>query len=157
MRKLNLKKSSNKISAQSNATEQNRKKLSKNFFDCVKPVYESSKKFGLMIFSIKYSSNGEMENCEVHCMHIIWFIVSVSLFLSLTVFSAIVLVPVEYGNIRTTIFVRGRRVLMTINLILCAISTISNMLNRHRLIDMMKMINSYDKEVHQYMYFIFSM
>lgn len=120
-----------------------------NFFDCVKPAYETSKKFGLMTFSIRYTANNEMEGTYVRSIDIVIFIISVLSYLVLGCLFVIFIIPISVLDFKTTVLLQSKQIFLTVSIFLCVISTIINMLNRHRLIEIVKMINTFDKEVNK--------
>ncbi|XP_055325793.1 uncharacterized protein LOC129579645 [Sitodiplosis mosellana] len=130
------------------------KATSMTIFDCAIPVYEISKKFGLMIFPINYTVNGEMECSELRFKDIFWFIFSVSWSSVFGFLSASFLIPVTAQDVETSILIRSIRVLLTIGSFLCSISTVINMLNRHRLVDILKMLNAFDKEIRAFAVYV---
>lgn len=124
-----------------------KRKTSINFFGCVKPVYDTSKKFGLMIFSIKYTANGEMESSHVGFMDIFWFIATMLLNVTFGILSFIFLVPFTNADVQFTILFRTKTILMTASQFLCLYSTALSFVYRDRLVEMMRTINEFDKEV----------
>lgn len=131
-----------------------RSKTSLNFIDCVKPIFDSSKKFGLMTFTIIFATNGEAEKINVNFKDILWFITSVLISLTTGMLSILYLVPMDSDDIHTTILIRSRNLLLTAAVFLCTISAMTNMINRQHFIDIVKMITECDKKVeNKFIYF----
>lgn len=116
-----------------------------NFFDCVRPVYRTGRLFGLLPFTLNYTSNGEIDSCSLRITDILWFLISVAICIIFSLLGYSALSPTQ--DIRTTILLLGGRLVLISGVSLAGISIIIDIFNRHRLVELVKAINLFDQEV----------
>lgn len=122
-----------------------------NFYDCVKPIYRTGRFVGLLPFTLNYTSNGEIDSCSLSLIDIFWFVISIVICITFSLLGYLKLTPTQ--DTRTTILLIGGRLLVISGVFLAGISTIIDMFNRHRLVKLVKAINSFDQEVIEAMIF----
>lgn len=137
----------------SNAQKLQKKSL--NFFHCVQPVYIISRIFGLLPFSIQYNPNGCVKAAKVTVFDGFWFIGSIglNLFFGYRVASDIPDMPKEESSI---LFI-GFRTVFVICFILTALSTVLDMMNRNRIVKIVKDLTEFDNSVSKIETFTFAL
>lgn len=114
--------------------------------NCLRPIYYFSRILGLLSFSIIRDMNGEIQNIRVHLFDLLWFMVSICVFLILIIMACIsVDLPQKTNSTRLLIF--GQRVHSILVLINAAIMIIMDMCNRFRILNIVQKFTTFDKEV----------
>lgn len=126
---------------------------SSNISESVKIAYRAARIYGLLPYTINYNSNGEIDSCSVRAFDILWFIITVTTSVTFSVFGFFALTPT--ADIRTTVLLLGGRIILIGSVLLTAISIVLDELNRHRIVDMLKTITFFDKEVKRSFFFAF--
>lgn len=118
---------------------------STNFFDCVKLLRFVARCYGLLSFSINYTSNREIKNCELRAFDLIYALTHIIMCLASFVFT------LEYftapQNIWGMILLFGMEFLLISAILMAAVSIVLDILNRNRLIEMLQKIQQFDKLV----------
>lgn len=117
-----------------------------NFIHSFHPIYIFSRMFGLMPFSIVYYPNGDVEKPKVSILDAIWFAILLSIYVFgfSVVLSFVIDEPPDstMSWITTIVFTLSSES----SLIFCCLSSIANMGNRFKLIDILKMFIIFDQE-----------
>lgn len=117
-----------------------------NFSCSVRPIYYFSRAFGLCPFTLVYDSNGDIQEARVTTLDIIWFLISTILYLFMAFFCyANMHRPQDTGE--SQILLIGDYAHLIFGLINGAIMVSLDMFNRHKFIDFIKKIITFDKEV----------
>lgn len=134
-----------KIAALLNILTAKKSAFSTNLFDCIKPVRIMAKAYGLQSFSITCTSNGEIDGCKLRRFDIFWFIVHFTLSIALSALNYSYLTPAD--DTWSMVLLSGMQIFLILALLLAALSIALDILNRKRLIKMLKNINDFDKQV----------
>lgn len=126
-----------------------------SFFDSVKLVYRVGRLFGLLPFTLNYKLNGEIDSCRLRIIDILWFVITVALCMASSVLGYSALTPTQDN--RTTFLLFGGRIVLIGGVSLAAISIVMDFFNRHRLVELVKSINSFDQEVMQKLTFVLNL
>lgn len=140
--------------AQASAADQTRatinsEKLQKfDFMYSFRPLYYISRIFGYMPFSIVCDSNDSIKGPKIRLFDSIWFIIAMSVYISSAI---MILQNVEYpeiqSNIVMTVLKSSDHLVLAFMLIFGAVIIVMDMLNRFKLVDILKDINTFDEEV----------
>lgn len=117
-----------------------------NFCYNMRPIQAYSRWLGLTSYSINYKSNGDIHEVRVKAFDILRFIASICIYL----FSSCVYVKlVEFPQVQNAsyVLILLDSVTMSCGLSFCAIAVVMDMLNRHRMADILKKIMIFDKKV----------
>ena len=124
-------------------------KLSKkyNFMYSFRPVYYFSRVYGLMPFTITFNSRGKIRGFEVGPFDILWFILTIVINLTLAL-----LISKDTEFLRDTrsgsiILVGGDYSINIFSMIFNAVLIVTDMCLRHKLVDILKKINTFDEKV----------
>lgn len=119
----------------------------RNFSYIFRPIYYCSRGFGLMPFSIVHDSNGDVEKSKVRAIDGLLFAV----FIILRVFMTIPSVnKLNSPSSDVPYFlVLGGYTLLTLIFTCGALMTVMNMYNRHKIVNILKMFSTIDKEVNK--------
>lgn len=116
-----------------------------NFFDCVKLIRIVARFYGLLSFSINYTSNREIKNCHLRAIDIIYALTHVVMCLVSTVLTVVYFIPPQ--NIWGMVLLSGMEFLLISAILMAAVSIMLDILNRNRLIEMLQKIHQFDKQV----------
>lgn len=116
-----------------------------NIFDTVKPIRFLARTFGLLSFSVNYTSCGEIESCEIRALDVVCFTVYFTLTIALSVMNYIFLTPAE--DIWSKVLLLTYEIFLISALLLAAFCMACDLVNRHRLLALLKKINTFDKQV----------
>lgn len=121
-----------------------------NFFSSFKPNYYFLRALGLWPFSFVRDSNGEIIKSKITKLDLLWFIISIHLYVlaSIVFFKSSKIF--ERENTKTTanyIIVNGNYTRLIFGLILVALSIGIDMCNRFKLANALKMFATFDKLV----------
>lgn len=135
-------------SAFKNVNQENRSK-NLNFADSFRPIYYFSRVFGLMPYSIIYDSNGDVQEPKVRTLDVLWFVISMCIYILMAV---ILYQEMNISNLNTSVYILllGEFVLLMLTLIFGAQVIGMDMCNRFRIIDILKKINTFDKEARHF-------
>lgn len=117
-----------------------------NFADSFRPLYCYSRIFGLMPFSIVSDSNGEPQVPRVGVFNILWFIISIFLYLSMAYYSYIDM-HVPRDSSFPYAFILAGFIMQIFRLIFGALMIVIDMCKRYKLVDILKNFNIFNKEV----------
>lgn len=121
--------------------------LSKNdvIYSC-RPIYLFSRILGLLPFSIGRDSNGEVQKSKLNVFDILWFVISISVYLFLAYYYT---QTAQIGmNSNDSYFLSiNDDIGIILGLVFGAISIGINMYNRSRFIDIIKGFSMVDKKV----------
>lgn len=128
-----------------------------NFSSSMMPAYFFSRAFGLLPFSIVRDSRGEAQAARVYLLDFLWFFISMLIYFLLTIY---VYFDVEsLGPSQTIsesyILIVGEPALIIFGMIYGAMVIVMDMLNRNRLVDVLKKFTDFDKEVNCSIFFPF--
>lgn len=115
-----------------------------DFAYCFRPVYYFSRIFGFMPFTIVYNSNGAIQGPKIRVFDILWFILSIFLYILST------FMPFRHINypINTSfVLIVGDFLLLKLSLIFSILNVVMDMCNRFKLVDILKNVNSFDEKV----------
>lgn len=141
-----LKQISSKINIRSKRRRSSNKiDMPPNFFDTVKPVRFMARTFGLLSFSVNYTSSGEMDSCEIRVLDVICFTVYFFMSLILSVMNNLFITPAE--DIWSMVLLFTLELFFILALLLAAFCMAADIFNRHRLVALLKKINTLDKQV----------
>lgn len=128
------------------AAENTSKAQQKNVLHAFQPIYYFSRCAGLWPFTIEYNSSGSIERARVHLFDILWFLTSICLYLTALYYA--------YEDLRNQVESGGHffyTVVFNVNnmppILFGAVSIALDMLNRNRLIKILKKFLIFDKEV----------
>lgn len=116
-----------------------------NISDCVKTAHKAARIFGLLPYTINYSSRGEIVSSSIRSTDIVWFVISLTICILFAIFGSSSLTPTS--DIRTTVLLLGSRIILICNVLLAVVSIILDALNQNRLINLLKKISEFDKSV----------
>lgn len=116
-----------------------------NFAYCFRPIYYFSRIFGLLPFTIIYDWNGDHQEARVEIIDFVWFIVSILMYLLMAVYCYMAFSPDR--SEKSYILDSGDYILLILGSIISAVYVAMDMHNRHILIDIMKRIATFDKDL----------
>lgn len=116
-----------------------------NFFDCVKLIRFVARIYGLLSFSIDYTPNREIENCQLRVFDVFYAVMHIILCLVSSVLTFMYFTTPK--NIWAMVLVFGMEFFLISAILLAAVSIALDILNRNRLIAMLQKINLFDKQV----------
>lgn len=117
-----------------------------DFWDSFKPIYYFSRCFGLMPFSIRCDSNGEIQEPKVNRIDGLWFLFTIAVFFSSSYISHQYIsglnsnTPLNVSNILNCFH-------LTLTLIFGALMIAMDMCNRFKLVKLWKNYTIFDEEV----------
>lgn len=115
-----------------------------NFALSFRPIYYCSRVFGLMPFTIIYDSNDNVQKPKVGLLDSLWFLISICSYLIMAYISC--QRSAIYQNI-PYVFSFGVFMIFLSSQIFGALIIVMDMCNRFRLVDILKKIVIFDKEV----------
>lgn len=115
-----------------------------------RPIYYFSRFFGLLPFSLRYDSNGEIQMPKISKLDGVWFVISIVIYLAL---AKMVSLSIEIQkNASSPILILGNKLLLMFGLIYGAIMIVENMCSRFRFVGILKMFTAFDKEASQHFF-----
>lgn len=132
--------------SESQLTTKNLEKF--NFFYSFRPVYYFSRTFGFLPFSIVYDSNGSIQIPKIRVFDSLWFTIAMSVY----ILSAVIVLqntesPEDGSNIESVILKITDYILLVSMLFFGAVIIGMDMINRFKLVEILKDINTFDEEV----------
>lgn len=121
--------------------------LQSNFLQSFKPIYYFSRVFGLMPFSIVCNSSGEIQKHRVNRFDAAWFIVSICVFSLVAFLTYEHLIYVHNDAFILNSIVFFDNIHITMELVFAVLFIGMDMYNRSYIVDMMKLLATFDKEV----------
>lgn len=118
-----------------------------DFVYCFRPIYIVSRVFGLLPFSLTFHSNGEVQKPNVSKLDIVWFGISLSFLLN--AISMSIAIQKSSGKKGSLISILGDMWMLFAGLINGVLTIVLDMYNRHKFVDIIKKINTFDREVRQ--------
>lgn len=117
-----------------------------NFALSLRPVYRFSRAFGLMPFTIILDEKLNFKEVRVRPLDVAWFIISIILCLVMAiVYYQTTELPTDQNV--SSILVIGDAMLIIIGLFYTSSIIIMDMLNRFKIIGILKMLNNFDNKV----------
>lgn len=131
----------------SNTTKRRHTKIM-NFGSVFRPLYFLSRIFGFASFSISTKSKGEIQNPKIYFYDGLWFLTVILMYLvfaydTLNTFRT----SKQFLNQKTWVMVVCARLTEVLSFIHGILAIIMNVVNRFKLMNMVKMYNRFDKEV----------
>lgn len=117
-----------------------------SFADTFRPIYYYSRVFGLMPFSIVCDSNGEPQEPRIGVLNFLWFITSMCLYLSMAYYSFIDM-NVTRDDSLPYAFILAGFIMQIFRLVFGALIILIDMCKRYKLVDILKKLNIFSKEV----------
>lgn len=114
-----------------------------NFFYGFRPIQHVSRIFGLWPFSIEINSNGTIKKVRLRPWDILWAILTICLYLSA---ASIFIIGIMHSNGVKILHV-GFFLIRIIGTLTAALTIVMNIINRHRLIGMLKQFAHFDNDV----------
>lgn len=123
------------------------------FYDCFRSVHKIARLFGLLPFKIVFDSKGNVERTEVN-------VPSAILFAGSIIANAFLVYIIQYSSRSTTrfgspIIYLADRMFCVISYVILFSSIVVDMVNRNRLLKLLKDIMLFDKVVRQRMSILF--
>lgn len=125
-----------------------------NFASIYRPVYYLSRFFGLMPFSMTLNSNGDIHEPKVTAFDCLWFIISIGIY--------IVCAIIAFGNIIHStradlesslhLIILADHLLLIVGLLIGAFIIAMDMFNRFKIVNILKLFNSFDREVRDFFF-----
>lgn len=122
------------------------KSMEINFAKSLRPIYKFSRAFGLMPFTIVLDEHFNFKETRVRPLDILWCAISISL--------CVVMAVIYYRNIEipkgqnvSIVLVFGDAMLVLLGLIYASTVIIMDMINRFKLIAILKSFNRFDNSV----------
>lgn len=114
----------------------------------MRPVYISTRIFGLSPFVPIYDSNGNVLGARVRIFDAVWFVgaIAINLGLSFLMFTTIRPPDVTESSV---LFISGQ-IFSIFNFIMIPLSIVLDMVNRNRLIASLRDLMAFDKNVRKY-------
>lgn len=110
------------------------------------PVYIFSRVFGLMPFSVARDSDGSIQKPRVKIIDLVWFLISICSCLTLAFYELqIVKLPQDPHN--SQLLILGDNVIIVLGLAFNALVIVMNMLNRKRLVEILRKFTIFDQRV----------
>lgn len=118
-----------------------------SFIYCTKPLHKVAKCFGLLCFSIRLSGENEMIGAYISIFDGIWFIIQVVF--NITVIFCVIYTfqGIETGQFQTIFFFTLSRTILLFDLFLTLLVQLLDMINRSKLVQILKEFRAFDKEV----------
>lgn len=119
------------------------------FASSLRPMYSFSRCFGLLPYSIVINSNGDIQGTKLGAFNLLWFIISVCFYLILAYVCYRDIGSVQHFRNRSESYavVLGDYLILIQGLIYCALVIIFDMINRFKLISILKDFADFDNEV----------
>lgn len=118
-------------------------------------IYKFSRLFGLMPFTVTFDAKGNVNHPHIKLFDILW--------LTLCLYSCMMMAFTYYENFKlpqaqkiSSILVFGNAFLIIFGVLWVIIIIIMDLMNRFKLIALLKMFNSFDKEVSAFIAYEFS-
>lgn len=118
-----------------------------DFVYCFRPVYYFSRIFGYMPFTIIQDSNGTIQRPKLRTFDILWFILSIFLYILSTFMQ---FRNIQYTENRSYVLIGGDFLLLKMSLIFSILNVVMDMCNRFKLVDILKNFNSFDEKVNKF-------
>lgn len=115
-----------------------------NFYHCIKPLHMISKAFGLLPFKVHTQVNGKMDQ-SVGAIDIIRFVgcIVINLILSYHAQTS----PRSTAIEGKTILYFSYRLVWFCQIVICIMSIVLDMVNRHRFLEILRAVTAFDKNV----------
>lgn len=117
-----------------------------NFAHSFRPIYYVSRFYGLMPFSIVYNSKGKANEPWTGAIDILWFIISICAYISLAFLSYQNMGVPKVPNV-PIVLVFADDMILVVGLVYGAVIMAMDMCNRYKLVDILRMFQTIDKEV----------
>ena len=124
-------------------------RLKKNMFAGYRPIFWFSRIFGSIPFSIVCNSNGEVQSCKMKKADWIFMAVSLCVYLSI-IFNLYCTLSSKFDHqrqIAMLVMTMGLFIVASLSFIFGTQLILINMCNRHKLVDILKNFDRFDKEV----------
>lgn len=117
-----------------------------NFASSMWPVYYFCRVFGLLPFSVKFDTNGEVQRVQVSAFDVSWFIITICFYIILAVLYFHTIIIYQDPSASHILFF-GDSMFNLIGLKFGALMIILDMCNRFKIIDILKGFSTFGKEV----------
>lgn len=118
-----------------------------NFEYGFRPIYHFSRAVGLWPFSIRHNSNGEIQSARISRLDGTWFSISMCFHLFAIFYSYLNMVDLEDSNKTIFTFSILYNLFQIKSLLIGAVGIIWDMFNRHRLVNILGKLITFDNEV----------
>lgn len=112
-----------------------------------RPVYYCSRIFGLMPFSIDYDSNGAVRGPRVRTLDCLWFITAICLYIYFAIKSYRSIILPKKHDSSVYLIILSDYLLLILGLLVGAIIICMDMYNRFKIVEIMELFNTFDREV----------
>lgn len=126
------------------AKSRNKRSKKINFEYGVRPIYYLSRCMGLWPFSIVYGLNGSIQKTQVRSIDAIWFLMSITLYLTATFTTFERIRQIPYSNMMIMIF---NYIIQTMWLACSSLIIAMDLCNRNRIFKILEMFTTFDNEV----------
>lgn len=130
------------------ADEKKKTKKELSFYDCMRPVYISTRIFGLSPFVPIYDSSGNVLGARVRIFDAVWFVGAIAINLGLSFLMFMTIRPPDVTE-SSVLFISGQ-IFSIFNFIMIPLSIVLDMVNRNRLIASLRDLMAFDKNVRKY-------
>lgn len=118
-----------------------------NFEYSIRPIYYFARAFGLLPFSVIRNSNGEIQKPHVGVINLLLFVISICWYLILAYSCYLNVTFLLYNPKTSFILVFGDYLLLIVGLISTTLFIVMDMVNRTRLVDVLKRLTVFDQKV----------
>lgn len=118
-----------------------------DFVHSFRPIYYFSRVFGLMPYTITYSSHGSIIGCEVKMFNALWFIASLTINLTLALMISKDTLYLRNPQIASNILSGGDYFLEIYGTIFNVVLIVMDMCMRSKFVNILQKINVFDEEV----------
>lgn len=116
-----------------------------NLVSSLRPFYFFSRAFGLLPFSVKFDTSGEIQTAQVSGFDVVWFGISISIHFFL-IFAFFQIVIFSQDPSASYVLYFGNDIFNLAGLIFGIITMIMDMCNRSKLVEILKGFTNFDKE-----------
>lgn len=135
-----------RINSISSLNAENASKQNFTYSRSYRPIYIVSRVLGLMPFSIVIDSSGVILRPAVYTLDALWFLISTIVYICIMYFSFEYFYSEDNFKPISAISLVGNSCIYGINLILCLLAIVFDMLFRFKFVDVFKKFDTFDKE-----------
>lgn len=136
-----------KVSMDTSVYIKNAQSKQLNFEHGFRPIYHFSWAVGLWPFSIRHNSRGTIQNARISRLDGVWFLISMCFHLSAIFYCYKNMVDLEDSNKTILTFSILYNLFQIKSLLIGAVGIILDMVNRHRLVNILGKFITFDNEV----------
>lgn len=135
------------IAVQSNDCSENENPSTKlRFSAAFRPIYYFSRFFGFMSFTFVHDSKGDIQRHKITAVDILWFFISLCIYLfALNI--TIVWHDLYMSTINSNFIMLASKTIFISEIVFCIIGMIMDLCNRCEIINILRNIEQFDKEV----------